>query len=374
MPKDYYDVLSVSQSASQDEIKKAYRKLAIKYHPDRNQGDKSKEEKFKAASEAYGVLGNTEKRAQYDRFGHGAFKGQAHGFQDVGDIFSAFRDIFEQPDFFSDGFGGGFTGGFSSFFSNSSRKQRFRRGEDLRYHLELDLKDVLTGAKKDIAFHGNVFCSICNGTGAKPGTSRKSCSRCGGKGQVFSRNGFVSFATTCRDCHGEGSYYEIPCAECNGQGKFKKKRVLTINIPPGVDTGAQLRMKGEGEPGSTRDQPGDLYVEVHLKPHSKFEKRGQNLKMPLPLSYLQALLGTKKKIKTLDDSETVSVPAGTQPGDEIRLPSLGLPSLKNPRRGDLICEIQVTIPKKLKKKEEEHLREIAELKKEDVLEKKGFFK
>ena len=372
MPRDYYDILSVPRTASKEEIKKAYRKLALKYHPDRNQGDKSKEEKFKEASEAYEVLSNADKRVKYDRFGHGAFKGQAHGFQDVSDIFSAFRDIFEQPDFFGDGHG--FASGFSSFFSSSrSTRGHYLRGSDLRYHLELDLKDVLTGAKKDISFQGNIFCSPCKGSGAKPGTKRKTCQNCNGRGQVFSREGFISFSSACHKCNGEGSYFEIPCAECNGKGRLKKKRVLTVNIPPGVDSGTQLRMKGEGEPGGTKNQSGDLFVEIHLKPHPRFEKQGQDLKTNLPVSYLQALLGTEKKIKTLSNLETVCVPSGVQPGERIHLAGLGLPGLKNPRRGDLICEIQVNIPKKLKKKEEEFLRKIAELRKDEVLEKKGFF-
>ena len=372
MPRDYYDVLSVSRNASQEEIKKAYRKLALKYHPDRNQGDKSKEEKFKEASEAYEVLGNPDKRAKYDRFGHGAFKGQAHGFQDISDIFSAFRDIFEQPDFFGENHG---FGGFSSFFSSNRQNRRsYARGSDLRYHLELDLKDVLTGAKKDISFHGNVFCFPCNGSGAKPGTKRKTCPNCNGRGQVFSRESFISFASTCQHCGGEGSYFEIPCAECNGKGHFKKKRVLTVNIPPGVDNGTQLRMRGEGEPGGAKNQSGDLFVEIHLKPHLQFKKQGRDLKTTVTVSYLQALLGAEKKMKTLSSSETVSIPPGIQPGEQIRLKGLGLPGLKNPRRGDLLCEIQVHIPKKLKKKEEEFLRQIAELKKEEISGKKGFFK
>lgn len=359
------------RDASQEEIKKAYRKLALKYHPDRNQGDKSKEEKFKEASEAYEVLGHADKRTKYDRFGHGAFKGQAHGFQDISDIFSAFRDIFEQPDFFGENHG---FGGFSSFFSSNRQNQRqYSRGSDLRYHLELDLKDVLTGTKKDISFHGNVFCSPCGGSGAKPGTKRKPCPQCNGRGQVFSRDGFISFASACHNCGGEGSYFEIPCAECNGKGRSKKKRVLMVNIPPGVNSGTQLRMKGEGEPGRAKNQSGDLFIEIHLKPHPRFEKQGQNLKITLTVSYLQALLGTEKKIKTLSALETVHVPSGVQPGEQIHLKGLGLPGLKNPRRGDLICEIQVNIPKKLKKKEEEFLRRIAELRKEEVLEKKRFF-
>ena len=218
MPRDYYEVLSVPRTASQEEIKKAYRQLAMKYHPDRNRGDKSKEDKFKEASEAYEVLGKADKRAQYDRFGHSAFRGQGQSFQDVGDIFSAFRDIFDQPDFFGNGFGNP----FSSFFSSSSSKRRAWRGQDLRYHLELDLKDVLTGAKKDISFQGNVFCQPCKGTGGKPGTSRQTCSHCDGKGQVLSQTGFVSFASTCSHCQGEGTYFKSVCAECNGLGRRKR--------------------------------------------------------------------------------------------------------------------------------------------------------
>ena len=390
MPKDYYEILSVPRSASNEEIKKAYRKLALKYHPDRNKGDKAKEEKFKEASAAYEVLSRPEKRAQYDRFGHSAFKGQSMDFQEAREMFSSlFGNL---GDFFGQAGGGGFSGGFGGFaadgFSSffSSGRSRPSRGSDLRYRLDLDLKDALTGAKKDISFHGEVRCAPCDGSGAKPGTGREKCPRCGGRGRTFSRDGVFSIARSCNRCNGEGSFIKTPCAECNGRGRIRKKRVLTVNIPPGADSGARLRLKGEGEPGSGpnlggpnlgagggRGPDGDLYVEVTLKPHPVFEKKGRDLKMSLSLSYLQALLGMKKKIKTLDDSETVAVPPGTQPGDWIRLPGRGLPGIDNPRRGDLICEAQVLFPKKLKKKEEELLRRIAELKKEDVAEKKGFF-
>ena len=398
MPKDYYEILSVPRSASHEEIKKAYRKLALKYHPDRNKGDKTKEEKFKEASAAYEVLSRPEKRAQYDRFGHSAFRGQSMDFQEAREMFSSlfgnFGDLFGQAGGLGEGAFGGFAAdGFSSFFS--SGRSRPSRGSDLRYRLELDLKDVLTGAKKDISFHGVVRCTPCNGSGAKPGTGREKCPQCGGKGRVFSREGVFSFARSCSRCNGEGFFIKTPCAECEGRGRIRKKRVLTVNIPPGAASGARLRLKGEGEPGGgpnlggpnlggphrggsttgggARGPDGDLYVEVSLKPHPVFEKKGRDLKMSLSLSYLQALLGMEKKIKTLDDLETVRIPPGTQPGDWIRLPGRGLPGIENPRRGDLICEAEVTFPKKLKKKEEEWLRQIAELKKEDVAKKKGFF-
>ena len=373
MPKDYYEILSVPRSASAEEIKKAYRKLALKYHPDRNKGDKAKEEKFKEASAAYEVLSRPERRAQYDRFGHSAFKGQSMDFQDAREMFSSlFGNL---GDLFGQAAGGaGFASeGFSSFFSSSAGRSRHYRGSDLRYRLDLDLKDTLTGAKKDISFHGEVSCSPCDGSGARPGTGREKCPQCGGKGRVFSRDGIFSIARSCSRCGGEGSFIKAPCAECEGRGRLRKKRVLTVNIPPGVDSGARLRLRGEGEPGGGSGPAGDLYVEVALKPHPVFEKKGKDLKTSLSLSYLQALLGAEKKIKTLDASETVKIPPGTQPGDGIRLPGRGLPGVESPRRGDLICEAQVAFPKKLKKKEEELLRQIADLKKETVTAKKGFF-
>ena len=364
MSKDYYDVLSVSRQATQDEIKQAYRKLALKYHPDRNPGDKAKEEKFKEASEAYQILGDSEKRQQYDQFGHQAFSG-AGGvhFDDLGDIFSAFRDIFEDSSFSSRGFEDFFTNGSSSF------SRRRARGSDLQYPIELSLKEVLTGVNKEISFQGEVFCSSCKGTGAKTGTKRTKCSSCGGKGQVFTRKGFISFAGACSQCRGEGTILETPCAECYGRGKSTKKRTLTVKIPAGVDHGTPLRMRGEGEPGIQGMESGDLYIDIRLKSHPQFIKSGQNLKAMASITYLQALLGSEKEIQTLTGKEKILIPKGTQSGDKIVLSHNGLPSLRNPTRGDLICEIKVEISKKLKKKEETLLREIADLKKESVLPK-----
>ena len=365
--RDYYDVLSVSRKASQDEIKKAYRKLAFEYHPDRNKGDKAKEEKFKEASEAYQILGDPKKREQYDRFGHSSFNGSAGGFQDVGDIFSAFKDIFSDGFFSSDSFG------FEELFGGASS---FRgKGQDLYYKMDLDLKEVLTGAEKEVSFKAKTQCSSCLGTGAKPGTSRKTCPHCKGRGQVVSQQGFFSFSRPCSFCKGQGTILENPCGSCYGKGLVNKKRTLTIKVPPGANSGTKLRVAGEGEPSSSRGAPGDFYVEIAIKFHNHFVKQGRDIKANVKISYLQALLGANVKIKTLTDEETLSIPPGTLPGSEIRLSHRGLPSLNNPTRGDLICKIKVEIPKKLKRKEEDLLREIASSKKESVHPpKKGFFK
>ena len=356
--RDYYDILSVSKNASQDEIKKAYRKLAFKHHPDHNKGDKQAEEKFKEASEAYQILSDPKKRANYDRFGHSSFNGKGSGFQDVGDIFSAFSDIF------SDGFFG--SSGFDDLFSSESRQRRRRRGNDLHYQLKLDLKDVLTGTKKDITFKADSSCSTCKGSGAKPGTKPKICSHCQGKGKTVSQQGFFAFSQTCPICRGEGKILENPCASCYGKGLQKKKRTLSVKVPPGVSHRTNLRLQGEGEPAQQGGLAGDFYVEILLKAHSIFSKQGRDLKCSIKISYLQALLGTELEIANLTEKEILKIPAGTAPGAEFKISHKGLPGFNNPTRGDLICKIDVEVPKKLKKKEEELLREIADFKKEKV--------
>ena len=366
MPSDYYEVLSVPRSASQDEIKKAYRKLAFKYHPDRNKGDRAKEEKFKEASEAYQVLGDPKKREKYDRFGHSAFKGG--GFQDVGDIFESFKDIFS-GDFFS-GLGGSFGGGFEDLFTASGSRRAQKRGADLHYEVRLDLKEVLTGTSKEISFRGTCICRDCGGSGARAGTKRKKCQQCGGRGRQVSQTGFFSFARTCSACEGRGTVLESPCRNCYGRGIVRKKRSLNVKVPPGVDDGTRLRLKGEGEP-IPDGVPGDFYMDVRLNPHPLFVKRGRDLRSLVSISYLQALLGTEKSFPALTGNETVRIPPGTAQGAEIRIPHAGLPSLNEPERGDLICEIRVEFPKRLKKKEETLLREIADLKKESVSKKKA---
>ena len=354
--KDYYNILSVSKNASQDEIKKAYRKLAFEHHPDRNKGNKQSEEKFKEASEAYQVLSDPQKRTNYDRFGHSS-KGQAGGFQDVGDIFSAFSDIF------SDGLGGST---FEDLFSSNPNQARRSRGSDLYYQTELSLKEVLTGTKKDISFKADSTCSNCKGSGAKPGTSPKNCPTCQGKGKIASQQGFFTFSQTCPSCRGEGKIIESPCASCYGKGLQKKKRTLSVKIPPGVGHGTNLRLQGEGEPGVKGGPAGDFYMEIRLKAHPTLRRQGKDLKCSVKVSYLQAMLGAEVKIEGLTEKESLKIPAGTTPGTQLKLSHKGLPGLNSPVRGDLICEVDLEIPKKLKKKEEQLLREIADIKKEQV--------
>ena len=360
--RDYYGILSVSKNASQDEIKKAYRKLAFKHHPDRNKGDKQAEEKFKEASEAYQILSDPKKRASYDRFGHSSFNGRG-GFQDVGDIFSAFSDIFSDSFF-----GGGGSSAFEDLFSNSAshRHRTKHRGNDLHDQLDLELKDVLTGVTKEISFKADCFCSACRGSGSKPGTSPKKCPQCQGKGQTFSQQGFFTFSTTCSLCRGQGAILENPCASCYGKGIQKKKRSLSVKVPPGVSNGTKLRLQGEGESGPKGGAAGDFYLEIRLKKHPIFTKQGRDLKRYIKISYLKALLGAELELENLTEKESLKIPAGTLSGTQFKIAHKGLPGLNNPVRGDLICEVDIEIPKKLKKKEEELLRKIAELKKEEV--------
>ena len=236
--------------------------------------------------------------------------------------------------------------------------------------MDLDLKEVLTGAEQEISFRGNSPCSTCKGSGAKPGTRRKKCPQCDGQGKKISQKGFFSFASTCSFCKGQGTVLESPCGNCYGKGIVRKKRTLNVKIPPGVSSGTRLRLQGEGEPGPQGAIPGDFYLEVRLKSHPLFIKKGRDIKTSLSITYLQALLGTEKSFQGLTGEEKISIPPGTQPGMQIRLPHQGLPSLDNPTRADLICEIKVDLPTKLKKKEEELLREIADLKKESISDKK----
>ena len=253
---------------------------------------------------------------------------------------------------------------------SSSGFRSARKGVDLYHEVELDLREVLTGVERKISFQGHCSCSVCNGSGAKPGTKRKNCSQCQGRGQQISQKGFFSFASTCSLCRGQGTVLESPCGNCYGKGIVRKKRTLTVKVPPGVNSGTKLRLQGEGEPGPQGAAPGDFYMEVRLKSHPLFVKRGREIKISVSVSYLQALLGTERSFPGLTEQETVSIPPGTQPGTQIRLPHRGLPGLDNPTRGDMICEIHVELPKKLKRKEEELLREIADLKRESILEKK----
>ena len=368
MGKDYYDILSVPRSASAKEIKQAYRKMALKYHPDRNAGDKKSEEKFKEAAEAYRVLGDAEKRAQYDQFGHSEFQSssQFRGYQDVQDIFSSFSDIFEQM-----GFGGarGFSShGFDSFFSSSHNRQELRRrGSDLRYHKEVTLKDVLNGGDHLVEFATELNCEKCQGTGAKNASSLKICDVCGGKGQTVRQQAFISYSSQCPTCMGRGEMVEYPCGFCRGTGQAKQKKKLSVHIPRGVETGTRLRVRGEGEVGYKGGENGDLFIEIKVKEDDGFRRVGSHLETTLDISYLRAILGGDITAPLLEGSQSVSIPKGTQPGDTIALKGQGLPVLASGgRRGDLIYKIQVKIPKKLKKREIELLKELAQYQNESI--------
>ena len=364
MEKDYYEILFVSRDCSQEDIKKAFRKMALKYHPDRNKGNTEAEKKFKEAASAYEILGDPKKRAQYDQFGHAGVNsrfGQA-GFHDIHDIFSSFRDIFEGGDFFG--------GGFNSFFGErafSSGMKNSIRGADLRYRVGVSLLDVLRGADKVISYEVERDCDGCKGSGARPGTGTKNCTECKGSGRLTRRQGFFAFSSTCPTCQGAGTIIESPCGVCFGTGRKKKKENLEVRIPPGVDTGTHLRLSQKGESGHRGGQPGDLYVQILVNEDSKIKRKGSDLIGSVTISYLQALLGTKMQVNSLEGKKEFIIPKGTQHGDLITLKKAGLPELNSKKRGNLVYQVHIRIPVKLKRKEEEQLREIAKSKGESVL-------
>lgn len=370
--RDYYEILGVSKGADVDSIKKAYRKLAMQFHPDRNPGDQEAENKFKEAAEAYDVLGNAEKKARYDQFGHQAFSQGAGGFgaggfQDMGDIFSQFGDIF--GDIF------GQAGGFGGRQQSSGRSRNSpRRGSDLRYIVQIELKDVLTQSEKQIDFETDEQCSDCAGSGGAKGSAPVTCKTCRGSGQVVRQQGFFTMATTCSACSGQGEIIDNPCKPCHGHGRVKAKRKIKVTIPAGVDNGTRLRISGEGEGGYKGGPSGDLFVEIRVSEDDVFEREGEHLFAQLDISYLQFLLGGEEKVEALDGDVTVEIPRGSKPGDRIKIAHRGVPSLKGSRRGDLYYTLNVEFPDKLSEMEEKHLREIAENKSTNVkAPKKGFF-
>lgn len=367
MAQDYYQVLGVDKNASQDEIKKAYRKLAMKFHPDKNPGDKAAEDKFKEASEAYSVLSDADKKSKYDRFGHAGFQGGAGGggfhpgFDNIDDIFSSFSDIF--GDFFGGGMGG----------QRRGASNRPRRGADLRYMLEVNLQEVISGAEKELEFDSEKACDTCTGSGSEPGKQPEICSTCGGTGQVVSSQGFFSVATSCPACRGNGKLIRYPCKSCKGKGRTLEDRKIRVTIPKGVATGTRLRISGEGEGGFLGGPSGDLYVEIRVRDDARFERQGDDLYGMLEISYVQALLGAEVEVETMDGKKKITVPAGTSQGQILKMKSLGVPHIRGGQRGDLCWGIKIQVPKKLNKDEEKLLREIAQIRGEGVLEKKGFF-
>lgn len=345
--KDYYKILGVSRNATEEEIKKAYRKLAMQYHPDRNPGDKEAEEKFKLASEAYEVLRDPQKREIYDHYGIEGLKGTGFtGFRGFEDIFSTFSDIFE--DFF--GFG-----------TSTRRRTRPRQGADLRYDLKISFYDAAFGKETEIEIPKNVTCDTCNGTGIKPGTRPVVCPLCKGRGQVTRSQGFFTISTTCGQCHGEGQYIPHPCKDCRGTGKVKKKKKIQISIPPGVDSGSKLRIRGEGEEGERGGPPGDLYVFIYVEPHEFFTREGDDIICQVPISFPQAALGAEIEVPTLDGKRTLTIPRGIESGEFLKIKGEGFPKLKGSGRGDLIVQVLVKTPKNLTKRQEELLREFEEI-------------
>ena len=348
--RDYYEVLGVNRDAGDDEIKKAYRKLAMKFHPDRNPDNKDAEEKFKEAKEAYEMLSDPQKKAAYDRYGHagvdpsmGAGPG-AQGFE--GGFADAFGDIF--GDLFG---GGGGRGGRSNVY----------RGADLRYNLEITLEEAARGAEKTIRIPTVEECGTCHGSGAKPGTQPKPCPTCNGHGQVRVQQGFFSIQQTCPKCHGSGKIIPDPCRDCGGAGRTKKQKTLEVKIPAGIDEGMRLRHAGHGEPGVNGGPPGDLYVEIHIRKHAVFERDHDDLHCEMPISITTAALGGEIEIPTLEGMARLKIPAETQSGKVFRLRGKGIKNVRSHVHGDLMCHVVVETPVSLTERQKELLREFEEI-------------
>ena len=350
---DYYELLGVSRSASEEEIKKAYRQAALRYHPDRNPGDTAAEEKFKELSEAYHVLSDADKRAQYDRYGHAAFEQTGTGFPSGFDFSSHFEDLF--GDIFGDFFG-----------RRERRRPGPQPGEDVSIGLEIALQEAALGAEKTIAVPRRVKCETCQGSGAKPGTTPQTCSLCQGNGQIRSQQGFFAIARTCPDCQGRGTVISDPCASCQGIGVVSKTTSLQVTIPAGVDNGSRLRLRGEGEASPTGGPPGDLYVFIQVQEHPFFERHGNDIVCTVSLSFPQAALGAEIKVDTLEGKSRMKVPAGTQPGTLFRLREKGVRDLRGTGRGDQLVRVTVEVPQQLSPEQRRLIEELARLDGADV--------
>ena len=345
---DYYEVLGVQRNASEEEIKRSYRKLAMQYHPDRNPGNREAEAMFKEAAEAYEVLSDQEKREIYNRYGHEGLTGTGYrGFSGFDDIFSSFGDIF------------GDVFGFSTGRSRS--RTAAQAGADLRYDLRISFMDAALGATTEINLHKYVLCTSCRGSGCASGASPEICSRCQGRGQVTQSSGFFSIATTCPQCRGAGKVIKTPCRECSGVGKVKVAKTVQLKIPAGVESGSRLRMRGEGEEGEYGGPNGDLYVFIEVEQHDVFERNGNDIYCRIPITFIQAALGGSVEAPTLTGMEKVKIPRGTQTGRTFRLKGKGIPHLRGYGCGDQVIETVVTVPTNLTKRQEELLKEFEKL-------------
>jgi molecular chaperone DnaJ len=360
--RDYYEVLGVAKDASPDQIKKAYKKAAITNHPDRNPGDEAAVVRFKEAAEAFDVLGDANKRGRYDRFGHAGVSGNGGGpqFSDISDVFDAFGDLFGDS--------------FGEMFGGRARGGRAQRGSHLRSSISIDLLEAARGCTRTLEIRRHVSCETCHGSGAKPGTKPQTCDYCGGRGRVVHSQGFFRVQTTCPGCQGSGRVIRDRCPDCSGSGLQLFPAKLEVKVPSGVDNGMQLCLRGEGEAGPGGGPAGDLYVDIHVKPHPFFERHERNLSCRVPVSFTQATLGTEVEIPLLDGRQKLTIPKGTQPGELLKLSGLGMPDPHGGRRGDLYVEVQVEVPKHLSDHQEKILRELAELEEVEVTpHRKSFF-
>ncbi|HTM32588.1 MAG TPA: molecular chaperone DnaJ [Vicinamibacterales bacterium] len=349
--RDFYEILGVSRTASDQDIKSAYRKLALKHHPDRNPGDKTAEEHFKEAAEAYSVLADADKRARYDRFGHAGVAGAAGGtggvdptiFADFQDIFGGLGDIF----------------GFGDVFGAGRRRGGPQRGADLRYDMEIAFEQAAKGAETTIQIPRQESCETCHGSGAAPGTSATTCPQCRGTGQLRYQQGFFTVARTCGQCRGTGKVIAKPCATCRGQGTTEQQRKITVKIPAGIATGQRLRLSGEGEAGTQGGPAGDLYVVIHVAEHEFFQRDGNDLHCEVPLSFATLALGGEITVPGIDGEESIKVPEGTQPGTTFKVKGKGMPDVSGRGHGDLLVTVQGVTPKKLSKEQRKLLEQLA---------------
>jgi molecular chaperone DnaJ len=357
--RDYYEVLGLRRDSAADEIKKSYRQLALKYHPDKNPGDAEAEKRFKEAAEAYEVLSDTNKRARYDRYGHAGLEGVgSQNFRSADDIMSAFSEIFGESI-------------FGNFFT--PRRRGPRPGQDLLIKLEIDLEEAARGTARSIEVSRQELCEDCSGTGARRGTAPVACDYCRGQGQVLQSRGFLQYATTCPACGGEGKRIVDPCPKCRGNGRLAKTVQLRVDVPPGIDSGKWLQLRNQGEPGDAGAPRGNLLIQIQIRAHSFFERHGNDLYCQVPVGFAQAALGAEIEVPTLTGRERLAVPRGTQSGEVIRMRGRGMPDVNGRGRGDELVEIVIETPRKLTQRQEELLRDLAKTEHEDVSPKRRSF-